>query len=62
MKDFFEGIASFFESTFEMLPPLGNIPNVLFGVIIFVAFIYWMLQLKKFSRSGSRFDKYLPPS
>ncbi len=60
MKDFFEGIAWLFEEIlflpFNLLRELeltswflANILNWVFIIIAFAAFIFWMLQLKKFN-------------
>lgn len=59
MKDFFEGIASLFEDVlFLPLDALRQLQddswwaanglNFVFVLIVVVAFIYWMKQLKKF--------------
>jgi len=60
MKDFFEGIQSFFED-FAFAPLdylrsleldswfLANLLNWVFMIIAFVAFLYWMKQLKMFN-------------
>lgn len=61
MKSFFEGIADLFVNVlfapFDMLRSmeswtLSNTVNWLFVLIGSVAFVYWMLQLKKFNDSG----------
>lgn len=60
MKDFFEGIASLFEDVlfipFDLLRDLeleswflANFMNWIFVLIAFVAFLFWMMQLKKFN-------------
>ena len=60
MKDFFEGIAWLFKEIlfipFDALRQLqdeywflANTMNWIFMIIGFAAFIYWMLQLKKFN-------------
>ncbi|MGB3151373.1 MAG: uracil phosphoribosyltransferase [Maribacter sp.] len=58
MKSFFEGIADLFVNVlfapFDFLRfveswTLSNSLNWLFMLIGFVAFIYWMLQLKKYN-------------
>ena len=60
MKDFFEGIQSFFEDfAFEPLNYLrdveldswwlANLINWIFIIVGFAAFFYWMNQLKKFN-------------
>lgn len=62
MRDFFEGIQSFFED-FAFAPLdylrsleldnwfLANALNWIFILIAFAAFLYWMNQLKKFNES-----------
>lgn len=60
MKDFFEGIAWLFTEIlfipFDALRELqsdywflANFLNWIFIIICFAAFVYWMLQLKKFN-------------
>lgn len=60
MKDFFELIASLFEDVlfipFDAIRELelsswfaANGLNFIFILIVAVAFVYWMLQLKKFN-------------
>lgn len=67
MKDFFYAIQDFFVDVafapFDMFYKLelenwfaANIVNWVFMVICAVAFVYWMLQLKKFS-SNNEEDK-----
>lgn len=48
------GLGDLLEATFEILPPLGNLPNILFTLIIFVAFFYWMKQLKDYREEAKR--------
>lgn len=63
MKDLFEAIQDLFVNVFfaplDALRALelenwfaANVMNWLFMVIGFVAFVYWMLQLKKFSANN----------
>ena len=62
MKSFFEGIADFFVNVifkYTMDPfrfaeswAIANILNWMFMLIGATAFIYWMLQLKKYNDSG----------
>jgi len=63
MKDFFNGIADLFVNVlfapFDALKALeleswfaANTMSWIFMAIAFVAFVYWMLQLKKYSDSG----------
>jgi hypothetical protein len=61
MKSFFEGIADLFVNVmfapFDLLRfmeswTLSNSLNWIFMLIGLVAFVYWMLQLKKYNESG----------
>jgi len=47
VKDIFEGIGAFFEATFEILPPLGNIPNYLFIAIGSLLLLFWLSQMAR---------------
>ena len=47
-NEFVYGLGAFFEATFQILPPLGNIPNILFTLILFAGFFYWLKQLAIF--------------
>lgn len=60
MKDFFEGIAWLFTEIlfipFDALRQLqdeswflANIMNWIFMIVCFLAFFYWMIQLKKYN-------------
>ena len=42
------GLGDLLEATFKILPPLGNIPNILFSLIIFGGLVYWIMELKKY--------------
>ncbi|MCH8553788.1 MAG: hypothetical protein LAT76_01435 [Schleiferiaceae bacterium] len=52
MTEFFTALGNFFLATFEILPALGNIPNVLFILIGFGYFGYWMAQMKKHNQEA----------
>ena len=63
MNDFFNGIADLFVNVlfapFDALKALeleswfsANIMSWIFMIIGIVAFVYWMLQLKKFNENG----------
>lgn len=61
MKSIFEGIEDLFVNVlfapldalrFAESWTLSNILNWIFMLIGFVAFVYWMLQLKKFNDNG----------
>lgn len=52
LKDVWYAIGDFFEWTFNILPPLNNIPNFIFIAIGSVAFLYWLGQMVKHKRAG----------
>jgi hypothetical protein len=47
-NDFVYGLGDFLSATFKILPPLGNLPNILFSLIIFGGLVYWIMELKKY--------------
>lgn len=46
------GLGDLLEMTFEILPPLGNLPNILFSLVIFGSLVYWMMQLSKYNKKA----------
>ncbi len=52
MNSFFYFLKDFFEATFEILPILGNIPNVIFTLIVVAITGYWINELIKYKRLG----------
>lgn len=54
VKDIVYALGDFFEWTFQILPILGNIPNLLFIVIGFGFFLYWVGQMNKHARAGEK--------
>ncbi|WP_394340176.1 DUF6341 family protein [Ichthyobacterium seriolicida] len=44
-NDILDIIQSFFQSSFKILPILGNIPNVIFIIVGVCIFYYWVHQL-----------------
>ena len=47
VKDIFEAIGELFQFTFQILPTLGNLPNLIFLILGSVLFLYWMLQMSR---------------
>jgi len=47
-------LGDIFEATFTILPPLGNIPNILFTLVIFGGLVYWIMELKKYKNEAGR--------
>jgi len=56
-NDFVYGLGDFFELTFEILPLLGNLPNILFTLILVGGIGYWLLQLKKYKTLAEQNDE-----
>jgi hypothetical protein len=46
------GLGDLLQMTFEILPPLGNLPNILFSLIIFGSLVYWMKELSKYNKKA----------
>lgn len=51
-NDLVYGLGDLLEATFKILPPLGNIPNVIFILIIFGSLVYWMMELSKYKKKA----------
>jgi len=49
-NDLVYGLGEVTEATFVVLEVLGNIPNIIFTLVIFVGFIYWLMELVKYKR------------
>jgi len=53
-NDLVYGLGDLLEATFEILPPLGNIPNIIFILIIFSSLVYWMIELGKYKKKAKQ--------
>ncbi|MBR9830849.1 DUF6341 family protein [Acidiluteibacter ferrifornacis] len=53
-NDLVYGLGDLLEATFEILPPLGNIPNIIFILIIFASLVYWMIELGKYKKKAKQ--------
>jgi hypothetical protein len=54
VKEIVEGLGEIFLWTFEILPTLGNLPNIIFIGIGCIMFLYWMSQMVSHARSGEK--------
>ncbi len=52
--DFVYGLGDIFTATFKLLPMLGNLPNILFTLIIMGGLVYWINELKKYKAEAKR--------
>lgn len=53
-NEFVYDLGDFLTSTFTILPSLGNLPNILFSVIIFGGLVYWIKELGKYKKEAKR--------
>ena len=53
-NDFVYGLGDFLEATFGILPTLGNLPNILFSLIIFGGLVYWIKQLGAYKAEAKK--------
>ena len=53
-NDFVYGLGDFLTATFKILPSLGNLPNVIFTLVIFGGLVYWINELKKYKAEAKR--------
>lgn len=56
-NDLVYGLGEMIEATFVVLELLGNFPNILFTLVIFVGFIYWLNELVKYRRKAEKSGK-----
>ena len=52
-NDLVYGTADLFQWGFSCLESLGMLPNMIFFTIGFVAFAWWVLQMRKHAQSGN---------
>lgn len=53
-NDFVYGLGDLLTASFEVLPALGNLPNILFTLLIMGGFVYWLLELKKYRQKAKQ--------
>lgn len=53
-KDFIYLIGDVFEWSFQILEVLGNLPNYLYGVLMFGGLIFWLLWQKKMNAEAKQ--------
>jgi len=52
--EFVYAIGDFITATFELLPMLGNLPNILFTLIIAAGLAYWLRELTKYKAEAKQ--------
>lgn len=58
MTAVFIGIGNFFTWAFQLMPHLGNLPNLLFATLIIALLAYWVYRLQGFSKAHQQDDSY----
>jgi len=53
-NDIVYGLGDLLTATFEILPALGNLPNMLFSAVIFAGLVYWIFELKKYKAAAKK--------
>jgi hypothetical protein len=53
-NDFVYGLGDLLESTFKILPAMGDLPNNIFIVIGFVLFIYWIKEQGRYNKEAEK--------
>ncbi|MBD98395.1 MAG: hypothetical protein CMO34_01010 [Verrucomicrobia bacterium] len=53
-NDIVYGIGDFLEMTFQVFHALGNVPNIIFTLVIFGGLIYWLRELVKYKAAAKR--------
>lgn len=53
-NEFVLGLGDFLTATFKILPALGNLPNILFTLIIIGGLVYWIRELGKYKKEAKR--------
>ena len=49
-NDLVYGLGDVIEATFVIATSLGNIPNILFTLVIIAGLAYWVMQLDKYKK------------
>ena len=52
MKDILFALGDLFEATFEILPVLGNLPNIIFTIIGFILLFFWIRMQHRYNREA----------
>ena len=53
-NDFVYALGDLLEASFQALPLLGNLPNILFTFVIFGGLVYWLNELKKYKAEAKK--------
>jgi hypothetical protein len=57
-NEFVYGLGEFLEWTFGILPFLGNIPNILFSLVLLGGIVVWLMELKKYDDNPGRKGRF----
>ena len=53
-KDLVWMLADFLRATFQILPQLGNLPNIAFLFLVIIGFLVWMKMQNDYNKKAER--------
>lgn len=54
LRTVFEALGEFLNWTLELVPFAGNLPNILFSLIISGGLLYWIGEMRKHEKAGEK--------
>lgn len=54
LKDIVWWIADLLEQSFQILPQLGNLPNIAFLLLVILGFLVWLKMQRDFNKKAER--------
>ncbi|MCT7903611.1 Uncharacterised protein [Candidatus Ornithobacterium hominis] len=60
-KEIFYGIGSFFEWSFQILPPIGIVANCILSLVVLGLLIFWCLKIISYGKDDKREVDYREP-
>jgi|LakMenE01Jun11ns_1017448.scaffolds.fasta_scaffold8740714_2 hypothetical protein len=54
LRTVFEALGNFLNWTLELVPFLGNLPNLLFSLVIAGGTLYWLREMRKHQQAGEK--------
>jgi hypothetical protein len=54
LRTVFEALGEFLHWTLELVPFLGNLPNLMFALVIAGGTFYWLREMRKHQQAGEK--------
>lgn len=61
LKEIFYGLGDFFKFSFQALPPIGDVANIILSLVIFGLLVYWCIRIVGFGKDDKRAVDYRKP-